>query len=484
MPKAKKRSANAAMEAESFAYLRKVTARNGHIFRRIEEEDVGVDAQIELCSEEEKPSGSLLGLQIKAGRSYMRNETETAFTCPVSLADLQYWRTHSLPLYLVVYDPHREVAYWLDVKSACDDKRVEDMLSGIAPRKFVLQKSQTFADTFFPSVVPTATGHMEQQSLYNVFLTEAFTSGLDLSLPIPPRSIYHLVRQLDAPTAGDLLHAIEPKQEEYIRKMTPKGGQTAERIKEHVKQVVHALRVRSYAAEDTGFVFFAFQDRSIRDKAAAAIESMMPTNRYLVLKGRRCMGPVLMDEMLLVAFDEWETGQEQFGKAWMSLKQTLGVTLASDYDMEFYGPEAAAIFLTPDYAFQYEFEIFLDTRHALELFDRCRMHARTPQTELDNEHLWISVGPDRVKAYYMWDQAIYCYLHCVRAIRTGGPWRGMYDWVLRMEFGVEEEEEREEFRRKAKAATCLAELPLMTERLKDEIYEGMKWGESDSADES
>ena len=28
----------------------------------------------------------------------------------------------------------------------------------------------------------------------------------------------------------------------------------------------------------------------------------MPTNRYLVLKARRCMGPVLMDHMLLVAF--------------------------------------------------------------------------------------------------------------------------------------------------------------------------------------
>src|SRR5277367_3326663 len=121
----------------------------------------------------------------------------------------------------------------------------------------------------------------------------------------------------------------------------------------------------------------------------------MPANRYLVLKARRCMGPVLMDHMLLVAFDDWDTNEERFSTAWTPLKQSLGVTLGGTYDFDFYGPSAAATFLTPDFAFQYEFQIFLDTGHELELFDRCRLHARTPQEELDNEHLWITVRPDR-----------------------------------------------------------------------------------------
>src|ERR1017187_5658996 len=39
-------------------------------------------------------------------------------------------------------------------------------------------------------------------------------------------------------------------------------------------------------------------------------------------------------------------------------------------------PNAAATFLTPDFAFQYEFETFRDTGPKLEFFDRCRLHAR------------------------------------------------------------------------------------------------------------
>jgi catechol 2,3-dioxygenase-like lactoylglutathione lyase family enzyme len=41
-------------------------------------------------------------------------------------------------------------------------------------------------------------------------------------------------------------------------------------------------------------------------------------------------------------------------------------------------------------------------------------------------------------------------------------------------------EGREEFIRKAKAATCLAELPFMTEGIKDTIGRGMEWGQRNS----
>ena len=54
---------------------------------------------------------------------------------------------------------------------------------------------------------------------------------------------------------------------------------------------------------------------------------------------------------------------------------------------------------------------------------------------------------------------------------------------FRMEFEVEDEEGREEFIRKAKAATCLAELPFMTEGIKDTIDRGMEWGRENSVGE-
>jgi hypothetical protein len=59
----------------------------------------------------------------------------------------------------------------------------------------------------------------------------------------------------------------------------------------------------------------------------------------------------------------------------------------------------------------------------------------------------------------------------------------MYDYVLHMEFEVEDDEGREEFIRKAKAATCLAELPFMTQDIKDTIDRGMEWGKGNDVTE-
>ena len=72
----KKRAANAAKENAGINHVRQITDREQHIFRRVLEEDVGVDAHIELCRRPEEPSGVVVGVQVKAGESYVRNETE------------------------------------------------------------------------------------------------------------------------------------------------------------------------------------------------------------------------------------------------------------------------------------------------------------------------------------------------------------------------------------------------------------------------
>jgi hypothetical protein len=95
----------------------------------------------------------------------------------------------------------------------------------------------------------------------------------------------------------------------------------------------------------------------------------------------------------------------------------------------------------------------------------------------------VTVGPDRVKSYFMWEQGIYWYLHAIRAVRTGEPWLGAHTFVLEMEFEVFDEEGREDFIRKAKAATCLDELPFMTPDIKDTIDRGMEWGENNGTAE-
>ena len=117
-----------------------------HISGRVHDEDVGIDAHVELWRRADEPSGFGVGLQVKAGESYIRNETESAFTFYPSIEDLQYWRSYAFPIYLVVYHPGRDVAYWLDIKRLCNDKRFADMLAGISLRKLVFQKAHTFAE--------------------------------------------------------------------------------------------------------------------------------------------------------------------------------------------------------------------------------------------------------------------------------------------------------------------------------------------------
>ena len=319
----------------------------------------GFDAQIELCHRPEVPSGFVVGVQVKAGESYVRNETESTFTFYPSIEDLQYWRSYALPIYLVVYHPARDVAYWLNIKKSCDDKRFADIRAGISPCKLVFQKSDTFAGTFFRRVIPA--DDLDQQRLYHTLLATAFEDDIDVSTPMLPARIYHRIRQLDAPTAANMLRFVDTKFAECVEKMMVSEQREESLVEEYIREVAHKLRERSFTAEGTGFVFMAFDDAGVRDKAGDGIEAIMPTNRYLVLKARRCMGPVLMDHMLLVAFDDWDTNEERFGTAWTPLKRSLGVALGGTYDLEFYGPKAAATFLTPDYAFQYEFETFLDT---------------------------------------------------------------------------------------------------------------------------
>jgi hypothetical protein len=271
--------------------------------------------------------------------------------------------------------------------------------AGISPLKLIFQKSDTFAGTFFRQVI--SADDLDQQRLYHTLLATVFEDDIDVSAPMLPIYIRQRIKKLDAPTAATMLRFVDSKFRECVQKMMASGQREESLVEEYVREVAHKSRERSFTAEGTGFVFMAFDDAGVRDKAADGIEAIMPTNRYLVLKARRCMGPALMDHMLLVAFDDWNTNEECFGTAWTPLKRSLGVALGGTYDMDFYGPNAAATFLTPDFAFQYEFETFLDTGHELELFDRCRLYARDPKEHTENEHLWITAGPDRVKAYYM-----------------------------------------------------------------------------------
>ncbi len=77
----------------------------GWIFREQPTEDYGIDAHIEVV--EDEPTGRLLALQIKSGKSYFAKPTPdgAGVTYYIDPEHLEYWLAHSLPVLVVLVRP-------------------------------------------------------------------------------------------------------------------------------------------------------------------------------------------------------------------------------------------------------------------------------------------------------------------------------------------------------------------------------------------
>ena len=122
----KHRSKNSQTEREGVLAAASACNDLGLIWRDILQEDVGVDATVEL-TRDGHPTGKLIGVQVKSGTSYIRAETEDGFKFYPSPDDLDYWRRLTLPLFLFVYDPRTESVYWLDVQRYMENRQDDPM---------------------------------------------------------------------------------------------------------------------------------------------------------------------------------------------------------------------------------------------------------------------------------------------------------------------------------------------------------------------
>lgn len=82
----------------------------GWIFREQPIADVGIDAHIERV-DDGKPTGKLVGVQIKTGLSHFREAGDTLVYYG-DLVHLDYWTGHSLPVLLVAHIPETSKTFW------------------------------------------------------------------------------------------------------------------------------------------------------------------------------------------------------------------------------------------------------------------------------------------------------------------------------------------------------------------------------------
>ena len=83
----------------------------GLTFREQHESDYGIDAHVELI-ENERPTGRLLGVQVKSGPSYLTESIGDNFVFRTDAKHVNYWTNHALPVLVCLADIDNKVVYW------------------------------------------------------------------------------------------------------------------------------------------------------------------------------------------------------------------------------------------------------------------------------------------------------------------------------------------------------------------------------------
>jgi len=87
------------------------------IFREQPVNDFGVDAFVEIASSRYPfnsfiPTGRLIGVQIKSGKSFFKETTSDYFVYRGNKHHIDYWQNHSIPVIIILYDKKLNSAYW------------------------------------------------------------------------------------------------------------------------------------------------------------------------------------------------------------------------------------------------------------------------------------------------------------------------------------------------------------------------------------
>lgn len=92
---------------------RHVERHLGWIFREQPVADFGIDAHFEIVHEPgHVASGRLIAAQIKTGHTAFSVTDGDSFVFRGESRHLSYWKNHSLPVIIVLYDEEQDISYW------------------------------------------------------------------------------------------------------------------------------------------------------------------------------------------------------------------------------------------------------------------------------------------------------------------------------------------------------------------------------------
>lgn len=121
------------------------------IFRKVnQEDDFGVDGFADVVTDEGHVTGQCVAVQVKHGRSYFRQETDTHITFNGELKHLNYYHHIAVPVLIILSDPKGYI-YW----TRFDLRETEQTKSGWKIEISKANKLNTQAKSRILAILPT-----------------------------------------------------------------------------------------------------------------------------------------------------------------------------------------------------------------------------------------------------------------------------------------------------------------------------------------
>lgn len=299
--KLKGRSANAQSEYRGINHVKSITEKAGHIFRPVYIEDVGIDAHIEICRKGKEPSGKQIGFQIKSGESYIKAEKSDSFIYYPDDDDLQYWKNYSIPVYLIVFNPKENQAYWFDITRYLKDSySFEKIIIGTNKKKLTFNKNNIFSDDFL-NQLETRYG-FSQEYYYDLFLHNLNSVSITGNGFLVNENIDEILLCLNASSSKKLLGYLEREYENLLLLLIQKSI-SKDLAVQYLQYLECQLFSIIFELEKTYYLFFAFEEKETKNNVLKIIEEIIPFNKYLILEGERILPDLLMNYSILLAFN-------------------------------------------------------------------------------------------------------------------------------------------------------------------------------------
>ena len=134
-----------------------------------QEDDYGIDAYIDIITEEGHLTGKSIAVQIKSGQSYFRQKNEYGWIYSGELKHLNYYLNHEIPVILVIVDTESKKAYW----ELCDAEQTDRSNKGwsiVIPFHKELEENSKEELTKYISPTIDYVSQLENQWKTNEFL--------------------------------------------------------------------------------------------------------------------------------------------------------------------------------------------------------------------------------------------------------------------------------------------------------------------------